>query len=51
MDSLNKDRKTCLDCAAGCIAEDGAVRCSQHDKEVVQWFTTPKSCLNFKEPA
>jgi hypothetical protein len=30
---------------------NGAVRCKQHDKEVVAWFVTPKQCLDYKDQA
>jgi hypothetical protein len=51
VEPVSKDRKTCLDCLHGFIDGDGEVRCFLHDREVVQWFSTPKQCLDYKDQA
>ena len=45
-----KNDKTCLNCTHGKVdIQNGGVRCTQHDKQVVQWFSTPASCLDYKD--
>lgn len=52
MDPAVKSSKTCLDCTHGKIdLGNGAVRCTQQDREVIQWFTTPINCNDYKDNA
>lgn len=47
-----KNSKTCLDCTHGKLdLSNGAVRCIPQEREVIQWFTTPTTCADYKDPA
>lgn len=52
MEPVVKNSKTCLDCKHGKInLSNGAVWCEVQEREVIQWFTTPALCNDYKDPA
>lgn len=49
MDTEVMKDKTCLDCEYGNVdITHGGVHCAVRNDVVVQWFTTPINCLDFK---
>jgi hypothetical protein len=52
METAVKNSRTCLDCTHGKLdLSNGAVWCKKQEREIVQWFTTPAKCHDYKDQA